>query len=113
MRALLAVSFLMFAAAAHGEECAMALPPPPEFDHPYRGELREYPLTRKQIPAACAALLGGWEDSRVSGCGVEVRVLSADRATILRRIGVIVYPTKCPAIRLHEIGHVNGWRHRH
>ncbi len=112
MRAVLAVSLLLCASAARGE-CTMALPPPPEFDHPYRGELLEYPLGREEIPAACAELLGGSADSRVSGCGVEVREVSADRATILRRYGLIVYPVRCAAIRRHELGHANGWAHRH
>lgn len=103
---------LLLSASMARAECGYAPPPPPEFDRPYRGELLEYPLPQRDVPAVCARLLGGSPDPRMSGCGVEVIEGSADRKTIFRRYGVVVYPVNCTAIRRHEIGHVNGWVHR-
>lgn len=104
-----AIALLLLVSTAHAY-CPPAERPPTKFDHPYRGELFEYSLPIDRVDAACSKLRPSAQ--RTGGCGYEIVEHDPDDLQrIVRRYGIIVYPVGCKAVRRHEIGHTNGWRH--
>lgn len=89
--------------------------PPAEYDHPFPGELIEYRVNPGEVARRCSNWLNqknifkrfvGYASSK-RGCafprGDKCWIVYIDRPA---------YGTTPEAVRRHEIGHCNGWRHR-
>ena len=100
-----ALAGLLVANAAHAVDGK--LPPPPEYDHPYRGKviLEQYHTVAAlrgacQVATAVACMLR--EDGKTCVIArVDDRILAWNQWTKAR----------LDALIRHETGHCNGWRH--
>src|SRR5262245_30768698 len=115
MRAIVIALALLAAAPARAAGVDLDWRPPDEFDGPYYGRLTVHFAPLETVNARCAALHGGPQKRNVPlwGCA-QKRVGSC--TIILPKLGTgegARYVTERiqAAVRRHEMGHCNGWKH--
>ena len=97
MRLFIALTLLaLMAGEAFGLSILM---PPKKYRHPPRVEVRVYEVDLRMLQVMCAMP----REPRIVGCAVPARGL----VLILKGLG----KRARKAVLIHELAHINGWRH--
>ena len=85
-------------------------PPPPAYDHPYRGRLELRLGTLPEVQYICHTMEGIVSSYRALGCAKK---FPSACFVIIPKIGGKITAHVQSQIRRHEIAHCNGWGASH
>jgi hypothetical protein len=88
--------------------------PPAQYAGRYRGQLTVRIVPRSDIAKVCATTamrLGKWNSGHNLACAIYSTSGPSRCMIILPSISGNVTPAIQAAVRRHELGHCNGWRH--